>query len=178
MTIRLTKDEVFKMLHCPKCKGLLQTYECIVASPFCYCPNCDILKTRILSLPYLCKSCDSEIFIGSSHYSLFMSVKCFLCGDDMRSVSVKEFHSLHDKGKLKRGYFVSNGHIADKYFTSKHLPCHKKTPTLTRHNKNIFKGTCEECDFVVYILIPDWLQEKHKFTDKDVIEIATIEAKE
>lgn len=169
--IRLSKEEAFKITHCPKCGGLLQSFETIIATPFSYCPPCNILKTSVMSWPYLCSECDSSSFIGTPTFS--GGDTCFLCGAKMRDVH--DFSKISDN--LRRGYYISNNGIPQRFYKDmmKHRPCHNRHPDIVRHNENVFIGSCLDCDHKIYILIPDWMQEKYNFKNKDVMDIKTIE---
>jgi hypothetical protein len=50
--------------NCPKCEAKLKPYTPLpgLSPVISYCPSCDILRTSFLSVPVLCKNCNSKQF--------------------------------------------------------------------------------------------------------------------
>jgi hypothetical protein len=135
----------------------------------------------LMSMPWLCSECDSKLFASSSNYNTSEGegTKCFLCGGSMRGMGVEKFHKQFKKGKLRRGYYVSERSLPERVFKTEHCPCHNEGGIiLNRHNKRIFKYQCRKCSFVSYISLPEWRQQELGIEHTDIYHFVKRETNE
>lgn len=177
MKYKLSKKDIYKLTHCPLCDTELEDYALLFFIPHSYCPKCDILKTEVMSLPWLCSKCDSKLYVNPSDYSHKHKSICFLCKSDMRGIKIKTFHTYKKKDKIKRGYFVSNHRIPKKYLRN-HPENHLINTRYYRKTDTIFYINCTECDYILYYTIAKWRQKELGIDKKDSFDKSVINENE
>ncbi len=152
--------------HCPECEGELKTYISFII-PFnnSYCPDCDIIKLRVGSLPFLCKECHSIYFYEKGDEK---TSYCWLCkSNDFISPSIDDFYKMEEAGELKQGFYA--GRTCG--IKCEESCLHEEFSNLFRHNEKVFKTYCQECNEDVYIRIPLVKQRELGWNLRDTIHI-------
>lgn len=143
------------LVKCPLCKGDLCAYSIMGLSrtESCYCPECDIVRSSVMSIPYLCTKCYSRSFYDKDgkHY-------CWLCGND-KFVGIK-YKDAEEGGLFETEGFKLSGRFVDKDCDID--KCKHENYTNHRHKDTIFKVVCNDCGYIEYVMIPKWLQEEKK----------------
>lgn len=147
MKTKLTKKEIHKITHCPKCGGCLEDYELLLKSIYTYCPKCNLTKLRLMSMPFFCEECDCENYIEDEN----KQAHCFLCNGMMRGMTTDTFYKYKKEGKLKRGYYISNTRLPKKLLIRKHQKNHEINPIMIRVAKDVFKIICNTRRNLEYI---------------------------
>ncbi len=163
--IKISRIDKERITKCPLCNGELYAYSLmgISRTESCYCPECDIVRQYMMSMPFLCSKCYSRSFYGKDgeHY-------CWFCGNG-------EIIGIKYEDAEKRGLFDTEGFKISGIFIDRnnddhddHDNCKHENNTNRRHNKIIFKFECDHCGDVEYIMIPEWLQKEQNIIDQIV----------
>ena len=169
MDIKMSRIDKERLTKCPLCNGELYAYSLIGMSKTesCYCPECNIVRQYMMSMPFLCSECYSRSFYekDGKHY-------CWLCGNNkiigIKYEDAKEQGLFDTEGYKLSGIFIDrkiNRKINRKNDRNKD-ECKHENNTNKRHNETVFKFACEDCRDIEYIMIPKWLQEEKNIKDK------------
>ena len=155
--IKISRIDKEKLTKCPLCNGELYAYSLLSISrtESCYCPECNIVRQYMMSMPFLCSECYSRSFYekDGQHY-------CWLCGND-KIIGIK-----YDDAK-EQGLFDTEGFKLSGIFIDRNdNECKHENNNNKRHNETVFKFNCEDCGDIEYIMIPKWLQEQQNIKDK------------
>lgn len=157
--IKMNRIDKEKLAKCPLCNGELYAYSLmgISRTESCYCPECNIVREYMMSMPFLCSECYSRSFYekDGKHY-------CWFCGND--EIIGTKYEEAKEKGLFHTEGFKLSGIFIDR----KDNHCKHDNNTNMRHNKTVFKFMCGDCGDVEYIMIPEWLQEERNIKDKIV----------
>lgn len=151
----MSKIKTENLTNCPLCKQDLQAYSImgLCSTEKSYCPKCNIVRFRLMSMPYLCSECSSESFYEANGKEI-----CWFCGND-------KFIGMKYEEAKEKGLFEKDGFKLSTSFTQNKNKCRHKNTSNKRHNETIFKFMCEDCGDVEYISIPIWLQEENNIED-------------
>lgn len=142
------------LTKCPLCKGDLYAYSLIgISTESCYCPKCNIVRTSMMSMSFLCDKCYSRSF-----YEKDRKRYCWFCGND-KIIGIK-YEQAKEKGLFETEGFKLSGEWVDKENNCKH-----EHSNNIRHNETIFKFTCNDCGHTEYVMIPIWMQEECNIKD-------------
>ena len=155
--IKISRIDKEKLTKCPLCNGELYAYSLmgISRTESCYCPECNIVRQYMMSMPFLCSECYSRSFYekDGKHY-------CWFCGND-KIIGIK-----YEDAK-EQGFFDTEGFKLSGIFIDRNNDeCKHDNNNNKRHNEIVFKFTCEDCGDIEYIMIPKWLQEEQNIIDK------------
>lgn len=90
----ISEEEFSKYTNnCPECLGELKFYATCIELTFLeslsYCPDCDILRSSLMSFPYLCEQCNSPYF-----YNKDRELK-----DEISDEIIKKYNAMDKAGK-------------------------------------------------------------------------------
>lgn len=160
--IKMSIIDKERLTKCPICNGELYAYSLmgISRTESCYCPECDVVRQYMMSMPFLCSKCCSRSF-----YEKDGDNYCWFCGNN-------EIIGIKSEEAEKRGFFDTEGFklsgiFIDRYHRG-HDDCKHDDSINRRHNKTVFKFECGDCGDVEYIMIPEWLQKEKNIKDQIV----------
>lgn len=160
--VKVDRIDKEKLTKCPICNGELYAYSLMGVSRVesCYCPECDIVRQYMMSMPFLCSQCYSRSFYekDGKHY-------CWFCGND-EIIGIK-YEDAKEQGLFDAEGFKLSGIFVDKKNGNRD-DCKHGNNTNRRHNKTVFRFECGDCGDAEYIMIPEWLQKEQNIKNKIV----------